>query len=294
MTLNYEEHYMKRISPLTVLTLGSALAMALTACGDGTSPQTGAPVSIKFGTTGGAAAGSAPQYSLTGGARAPSAAQQEDSIIVASSNGDTLVIRDIRLIVDELELEPVETTDCDAEPEPAGCAEFEARLLFVDVPLGAEPITVTTSDVPPGMYDEFEFEVDDLELDADDPENAEETQLAQQLLDRIRNQEGFSDWPEKASMVLVGSFKPAGSTAAEEFRAYFEAEIEVEFDLVPVLEITETGASRSLTVQISPEVWFVQSDGSVMNLAEFDFATTGRLIEFELEIEEGFELEIES
>lgn len=276
-------------------TIAGTLVLAVSvvaACGDGAAPGVGSEVAIRFGTTS-SAGGSAPSYSVVPGARAPTAPQQGDSIIVAGSNGDTLVIRDIRVIVDEFELEPVETDDCDVEPEPAQCADFEARLLFVDVPLGGDPITVATEMVPVGVYDEFEFEIDDLELDADDPEDAEEAALAQALLDSIRTNTEFTDWPEQASMVVVGSFEPAGGTATE-FRSYFEVEIEVEFPLVPVLAITEMGASRSLTVQLSPEVWFVQADGSVMNLAEFDFATTGQLIDFELEIEEGFDLEIDS
>jgi len=32
----------------------------------------------------------------------------------------------------------------------------------------------------------------------------------------------------------------------------------------------------------------------VIDLSEFDFPTTGQLIEFELEIEDGFEIHIES
>lgn len=273
--------------PTTAITL-TALAALLAACSDGTEP--GTALAIKFGTP---SASSASAASLSRVAAFGAARALQQGLVIAGSNG-TLEITDIRVIVDEFELEPVEVASCDdVEPEPPECQEFEARFLFVQVPLSGEPVTVATDAVPPGRYDEFEFEVEDLELDDDDPEDAAEADLAQALLTRIRTQEGFADWPEKASMVVVGTFTPAGGGDPVPFRTYFEAEIEVEFDLVPPLEIT-ADAAPAIVVQLNPEVWFSRADGTVLDLSQFDFATTGRLLEFELEIEEGFELEIES
>ena len=191
------------------------------------------------------------------------------------------------MIVEEFELEPVEVSDCDVEPEPAGCEDFEARYFFVDVPLTGAPVTVVQQDIPAGMYDGLEFEVNDVEVDDDEDDDAS---LIAALFTQVRAV--FPDWPEKASMVVVGSFTPTGESAVN-FRTYFEAEIEVEFDLFPPLEVTEEGLSRSIVIQLSPDVWFRQGDGTVMDLSQLDFPTTGELIEFELEIEDGFDLEIE-
>ena len=130
--------------------------------------------------------------------------------------------------------------------------------------------------------------IDDLEVDDDE---AGDASLIASLFTQVRAV--FPDWPEKASMVVVGSFTPTGGTAVK-FRVYFEAEIEVEFDLIPPLEVTEEGLSHSILIELSPDRWFLRGGGTVMDLSQFDFPTTGQLIDFELEIEDGFDIEIET
>lgn len=266
----------KRILTGTTLA-GAALTVA---CGDGgAGPSTGANVTIRFGTAPPVAAGS---FRLFGGA-------SPNQLVITGSNG-TLTITDIRLIVDEFELERTDVAvDCDVEPEPAGCADFEARFLFVDVPLTGTPLTVANQPVPAGTYKEMEFEVEDLETDADEPEDQADAALAQALLTTIR--QTFPDWPAKASMVVVGTFSPTGGTARS-FRAYFEAEIEVELEFVPPVVVGET--PESFVVELSPALWFKKADGTVTDLSLSDFPTTQRLIQFELEIDDGFELEVET
>lgn len=275
-----------RITTLSVI----VAAALLSACGDGAGPEGTAPFAIKFGTRT-APAGSAPWYARASGFGAAGAAAQ-DQLTITGTNG-TLVISDIRVIVDEFELEAVEVADCDVKPKPPGCVDFEARFLFVDVPLGGAPVTVVTDEVPPGLYDELEFEVERLDLNSDDPDDAEEVALATALLDSIRTKLGFPDWPDRASMVVVGTFTPADGGAPVPFTVHLDAEIEVELEFDPPLEVRE-GTSTAVVIQLSPEVWFKRADGTVMDLSAFDFATTGKLLDFELEIEDhGFELEIE-
>lgn len=93
-------------------------------------------------------------------------------------------------------------------------------------------------------------------------------------------------------MVVVGTFTPSGETSskrgnATEFTTFFEAEIEIEKELSPPLEIGGEGA-QEVTIQIDPERWLKKNDGTVRDLSAHDYETTGSLIEFELEIEEGF------
>ncbi len=259
--------------PAVVLVAGLALA----GCGDDGGPTAAAPVSIRFSA--GAATGA---FRLFGGGG-------PTELVITGTNG-TLRITDIRVIVDEFELERTETVDCDIEPEPPGCADFEQRFLFVDVPVvGEQPVTVATSAIPAGTYEGLEFEVEDLETDADDPEDAADAALAQALLTTIR--QTFPDWPAKASMVVVGTFTPTGGTARA-FRVYFEAEIEVELPFLTPLAVVE-GVSESFRIELSPQLWFRNADGTVRDLSQDDFTATGRLVQFELEIEGGFDLEID-
>lgn len=43
-----------------------------------------------------------------------------------------------------------------------------------------------------------------------------------------------------------------------------------------------------MTVTIDPGAWFARPDGTVLDLSRLDFARTGRVLEFEVEMEQGF------
>lgn len=200
-----------------------------------------------------------------------------DSLTLVGTNG-TLTVTDIRLIVSGVELEG----DADS-------ADVEAGPTFLDLPLDTTEIEpVAASEVPPGTYTEFEFEVEDVDID----ENDDDAQDLQDLRASIR--QDFPNWPEGASMVVVGTFTPEEGTA-QGFTAYFEAEIEVERALSPPLEVTGDGFSRRLTVELDPTAWFTRADGTVLNLAQFDYASTNQLVEFEAEFEDGVtEVEVDN
>lgn len=244
----------------------------LGACADGAGPESSesSSVSIKFGIAGSAASPS-------------SMASHPDPI--DGSNGD-LDITAIWLIVEEFELEPVETADCDDDMGTDDCEDFEQRFLFINVPLDGELVTVATADIPIGSYDELEFEVDNVHVHDDDSE--EDKELIRLLFEEIIPDAGFMDWPEKASMVVIGTFTPTGE-ASVPFQTFFEAEIEVELEFATPVVITGEETDPDIIVRLMPDRWFQRDDGTVLNLADLQ----DQLVEFELEIEDGFELEIE-
>jgi hypothetical protein len=216
---------------------------------------------------------------------------------LSGTNGD-LTIDEIRLIVAEVELDGDDDLCEDADGEDSGsasssgssdCAEFEAPPRFLDLPLDGQPVEAFVGLIPPGTYSELEFEIEDLEDDEDDTQFAAEIAA---LRDAIL--EEFPDWPRKATALVVGSFTPDGGDA-QAFRVYIEAEIEIERELVPPLVVGEDGAAGAdLTVDIRPDIWFMQNDGSVLDLTAYDYDETGQVLEFELEMEDGFtELEID-
>lgn len=268
-----------------------ALPLALLACGEGpTAPIGAAQVAVTFAMNASGASASrvaAPLAGASAGALFQTASSA--GLVVRGTNG-TLEITNIGFIVSELELE-CEDEDAD-DDEDAGtdtapaCVEFEAPASFVKLPLGTGAVEVASQPIPQGAYSELEFEVENLEADEEDSP-AERQQIAD-LLNSIRTVHGLADFPDRASMVVEGTFTPANGGKATAFRAYFEAEIEVEMELVPSLTISGAGASRELAVDVQPALWFRKADGTVMDLSRFDFATTGALIEFELEMHEGF------
>lgn len=242
---------------------GIALAAALAACSD--SPTGGgggdARLQLRFGVQGGQALASRASFQTSG----------TDQLVIAGGNG-TLRIDDIRLVVAEFEL------DGDDDVNPCAgddCEDFDAGPLFVDLPLTGGPVSVGSGDVPPGVYDEVEFEVEDLD---DDEEDAAERQRIEALRGQILAQ--FADWPRDASMLVVGSFTPTGG-AARPFRVFVEAEIEIELDLSPPLTVGE-GAAGSLDVTLDPAILF-KNGNDVLDLS----SASGRT-EIEIELENGF------
>ena len=88
-------------------------------------------------------------------------------------------------------------------------------------------------------------------------------------------------------MRLVGTFTPTDGDPVP-FRVYVEAEIEVELEFDTPFVVTADDVSRTITVELDPNDWFLLGNGSVVNLAQYDYPTTGMVPEFEVEIENGF------
>jgi hypothetical protein len=188
------------------------------------------------------------------------------------------------LIVAEFELEgdqQGEDEDCPGM-ERDDCHEFEAPPFFLELPLEDGSVSVATDEVPPGVYDEFKFEIEDL-----DDEDEDDGAGASELLSQIRAI--HPDWPEDASLLVVGTFTPREGDPRS-FRVYVDAEIEIERDLNPPLMVEDDGTpgTDAIVVEINPRAWFQRPDGTVWDLSEFDYGETGKLLEFEAEMEHGF------
>jgi len=243
----------------------ATLAFAVTGCDSSDSDDASGRVEVRVRT-------------ISSTSATASTRTKASSVQIAGTNG-TLTISDIRLIVAEMELE----SDDDS-------AEFETEPRFFQLPLDTSVVTpLAATEIPPGTYTDFEFEVEDVDLDDLDDDDEEDDYRT--LRDTIR--QSFPNWPDDASMVAVGTFTPTGG-APQSFTTYFEAEIEVETSLDPPLEVRADGASRTLTIVLDPTQWFRNVDGSVRNLADDDYDSTGDLVEFEAEFENGVvEIEID-
>ena len=238
----------------------SAHAAGAAGCEDATGPDGAADVAVAFRVADGPSAGPA------------LAAAPQRSVAVEGSNG-TLALEELHLVVAEFELERVEDDDCEEEDD--ACEKVEARPAFVRVPLDGDRTVAVSATVDVGVFDELEFEVEDL-----DDDDEEERQLLAQIRTTI------PEWPRDASLLVTGTFTPSGGSPVP-FRVFFEAEVEVELRLSPPVSITE-GADATFTVELDPALWFTDGTGRVRNLALLDFGATGRVAELEVEIEDGF------
>lgn len=244
------------------------LAAALPACSDSTGPG-GNRVAVRFATATSSRAAALPvsaSVAATG------------TLTVTGGNG-TLAIDDIRLIVSELELERAEgscaTATATATDAAHECEEVKAPPSLLALPLDGTPVTVGTSDIPAGTYTSLKFKVEDEQPEGD--ESAASRQALDAILTQLRGT--YPNFPQDASMVVHGTFTPAGGTA-QTFTVYFRAEVEVEKPLDPPVTVPGT---TTLTVTVDPSLWF-KSGTNVLNLAQLN----GQTVEFEAEAGRGF------
>lgn len=263
-------------------TLFSTLAVAavLAGCSDATGSSAGR-VAIRFGTEPGAS------RSIGSDANAAMAVALADEVLATGTNG-TLKIEDIQFIVSEVTLKRAENAACRHEEKRENkgegkrendanedCKKFEGGPFLVDLPLGGGVVTVLQADVPPGTFRAVEFEIDDFEMDNDD-DNRERVR-ASELFAQLRAL--YPNVPAPANMVVKGVFTPTAGTPRP-FIVYFNADIEIKQRFEEPLVVAEGGG---ITVRIDPTKWFIRGN-QVRDLSALD----GKLVEFELEMKQGF------
>ena len=160
---------------------------------------------------------------------------------------------------------------------------MEVGPLFVDLPLQADTLNLGTDFFDPDIFEELEFKVGDVDLDEDEDE--EDKQEHQELVELIRTD--FPDWPDEASLVLIGNFISTENDTSS-FKVFAEAEVEIEIEFETPMEIDESAFNQIIRLEIDPERWLLFDDGTVPNLSEFDFESTGRILEFEAKFKNGF------
>ncbi len=226
---------MKRLGVLTLIT---AIA-ALTACNDSTGPG-----------------GNATQVSLSftaGTAGAPAAASglfAGPADLTFSDGQNELIITKAEVVLREIELERVEVVDCDVEPEPEGCADFETGPMLLDLPLDGSVDQSVTIAIDPGTYDELEFDIH--KVSGDDPADEAFATANPDLVD--------------VSIRVVGTYNGQAFTYVTDLNE------EQEYDLVPPLVIDETTTSTNITVRLDVAQWFRDASG---NLVDPDLANSG-------------------
>jgi len=251
-------------SGLTIAIVTLALgAVTLVGCDSAGSSNDGSDVEVGFSST-----------STSSTSSAASLAKSNHQLVVGGANGDTLRINEIGFIVTEVELE------ADADSLESDSAEFETeRPFFVDLPLSsADPVPALTDRVPPGRYNEFEFDVEGVDLDDDEVSN--------DLQNEINN------WPSGASMVVVGRFG-SNDKETKSFTAYLDAEIEGEIEMDRLFEVGGSDSPRALTVNLRPSSWFSKNDGNPRNLSAPDYQNPDDPAELEIEVEQESEVEFD-
>jgi len=158
---------------------------------------------------------------------------------------DTLVIDRVQVVLREIELKRVETTDCDSAVDTDACEEFETGPVLVDLPLGNTVQQTFAVNVPIGSYNEIEFDIH--KPDDGDPDDQT----------FITNNPTFAG----ISIRVVGTFNDSAYVYTSDLN------VEQELALVPTLEITATTGAANLTILVDIDSWFRDQTGAVLDPA---------------------------
>ncbi|MGH7606040.1 MAG: hypothetical protein ACREME_01765 [Gemmatimonadales bacterium] len=221
-----------------LLKAGIPLIGVLAACGDTTTGNVSLALTSRVA---GAPAPVAP--AAAGPAPAPSVAAVGESTVVTLGN-DTIIMRSVEIVLREIELERVETADCDDLMSNDDCEEFESGPVLAAVPLGA---TATETQVglaaDPGMFNELEFEVHK-------PDDSSDAAF-------IAEHPAFAD----VSIRVTGTYSQGGTRSDFTYTTDLNEEQEVFLD--PPLTVTE-GSTTNVTLRLDIARWFVNGAGSAL------------------------------
>lgn len=171
----------------------------------------------------------------------PSVVQSGDSTVLVTG-GDTVILRDVELVLRKVELKQVETSACDSVGNDA-CEEFESGTQLVTLPLGtAQTATVVSINAPAGQYDELKFEIHKVEMPEDSAFLAANPTWA------------------GVSIKASGTFSHAGSRS--DFSFVTDLDAGQESAISPPLAVT-AGVPANVTLRLDVSQWFMVSGGLV-------------------------------
>lgn len=191
------------------------------------------------------------------------------STTVTGSQGATLVLHDIRIVVGQFTLER-DAGDCDSsDSDASGCERFVADPHLLPWSLGdleaGEEIRVSEP-VPADVYSALEFAI----RAPGDELLAEIHQQGQRIADDRpdRPKLAFADWPEEATAFLSGAYDEDGADGAAEpvpFRIFFRGETAARVDFpegVPL--VVRAGETTEASIVMSRDAWRASDDQRVL------------------------------
>lgn len=185
---------------------------------------------------------SAPAASVasTGSGLAPAVVAAGDSTVIALGN-DTLILRSVAAVLEQVELKRLESASCDSIPTNGDCEEFESGPVLATFPLGStNSVAAVTVNAPAGQYDKLEFQIHKT-----DSTSSKDAAF-------IAANPDFKD----ISIRVTGTFSHAGSRSDFVFTSGLDASEELGFN--PPLTVVD-GTPANLTIRLDVSTWFVNS-----------------------------------
>lgn len=217
-----------------------AVGLGLSACGDSTGPST-VPFKVSFVVTG------------STGTLSPALMSRAFSDVTITEGTKTLVIQTAQLVLGEVELRrDGSVLDCDLPEGEAQCEDVEQGPILVPLPLDVSPqqsvpVTAILTEIPPGLYDEIEFEVH--KADSNDPADAA----------FLSSNPSFAG----ISMTVTGTWDDGSGGDPQPYTYTSDLDEDQERELDPPL--TAEGVANNVTFQVDVSRWFRNAAGALID-----------------------------
>jgi hypothetical protein len=163
-------------------------------------------------------------------------------VVTQSDGSNTLEFTRVALVMREIELELASGDGCDDTGEiDDDCEEFEAGPLLLELPLDGSVSHVVSIEIPPGTYDEIEFDIHKAELPED--------------------QAFLAQFPEFEGV----SIRVEGTWNGEAFVFLQDLDEEQEIELNTPLVIGEGSDANNLTLEMDIGTWFLGDGGLLVD-----------------------------
>ena len=210
-------------------------ALALAACSDSVGPNARRALLFSFST--------AAPTNVTGAALSRSPGFD---VVVGGGTADSIVIDTAQVLLREIELKG-ESAACvrgdeDSDEDSDGCEALKLGPELVTLPLTPGTASPLSAMIPPGTYDEMEFEVH--RVGDDDDDRRDSLFVAQHP--EFRN----------ASVRVTGRYRGERFV----YTSALSAEVKVEFDTPVVVD----DAAANVTVHVDVASWFRSATGATL------------------------------
>lgn len=178
-----------------------------------------------------------------GGSAAPQVTAAGDSTVVVLGS-DTVILRSVEVVLQEIKLKAVEAAGCDDVVGNADCEEFETGPVLASLPLGtAATETMISITAPAGQYDK-------LDLKIHRPESSDDAAF-------ITAHPNF----DGVSIRVTGTYSQAGTRSAFTFTSDLDANQEIE--LQPPLTVS-AGTGTTVTLRVDVSSWFLNAAATAL------------------------------
>ncbi|MBI4521877.1 MAG: hypothetical protein HY701_13650 [Gemmatimonadetes bacterium] len=174
---------------------------------------------------------------------------QASVVPVSDGAGRAVLIQQVQFVLTEAKLE-WNSSNGPCTQGSAGCQDFMAGPVLVDLPLDGSLARLVEDVIPEGIYKEL-----DLKIEEPDDDNAPTRAFWAR----------HPDWPRDRSVRVRGTFDARDGRGPQPFDVFVKIGTSLDLKLEPNWIVSPELPSLNLTVLVDVQNWFRSPDGTLMD-----------------------------